>query len=581
MTLCPVDGVNSERHSVAVPALTSKLASHAAQRLLRLPQPLSRTVTVERDVRIPMPDGVVLLADRYLPEVMEAAPTVLVRTPYGRRVTATWLYGRPLAERGFQVVVQSVRGTGGSGGEFVPHLNERDDGLATVRWIRAQPWFDGRLAATGMSYLGYAQWAMADEAGYDALCLQVTMPAFDGPLYDGGAFALGLALPWTDVMTRLLTGAPRTPAKGKRRLNPLRANPDLEAGLATLPLGAGDRVATGERVGFYQDWLAHRPGDDYWEPLSHAARVADVKAPVTMRTGWHDVFLPWMLRDYAALVAAGNPPRLTIGPWRHLSPGLMRGVARETVDFLSEQLLGAAPRPGGPVRYFVTGADEWRYAETWPPVGTVEREWHLRAAGELLGDGGSSAHPGPEPPAGSASRIVYDPADPTPSLGGPAIGGAKAVVDNRPLEHRADVLVFTSLPLAAPVDVVGTPSARVLVSADSPFHDVFVRICDVDPEGQSRNVSDRLVRLDDLPVPAGGGPREVEFELWPVAHRFAAGHRVRVLVSGGAFPRWARNQGLGEPAATGEGMRVTTISVHHDAEYASHVTMPVLPPARS
>jgi uncharacterized protein len=575
-----LDGGRTERHSGEVPAVAAKvtsnvtasLASRAAQRLLRLSQPLSRSVTVVRDVAIPMPDGVVLLADRYLPEpAASPAPTVLVRTPYGRRPMATWLYGRPLAERGFHVVVQSVRGTGGSGGGFVPQVNERADGLATVAWIRAQPWFDGRLATTGMSYLGYAQWAIADDANLDALCVQVSMPAFDGPAYDGGAFALGLNLAWAELMSR----------RGARRRNPLKPlkpSPELEAGLTTLPLREGDRVATGEHVGFYQDWLAHRPGDAYWAPQSHTDRVPAVTAPVSMRTGWYDVFLPWMLRDYAALAAAGNPPRLTIGPWRHLSPGLLRGVARETVDFLSEQLLGTAPRPGGPVRYFVTGAGEWRYAETWPPAGTVERQWTLRAAGELLSaDGGSSAHPGPVPPEGSASRFTYDPADPTPSVGGPALGGGSAVADNRALEHRSDVLVFTSLPLAAPVDVIGTPTARILVSSDNPNHDLFVRICDVDPEGQSRNVSDRLIRLDD--VPFTDGPREAVLELWPLAHRFATGHRIRVQVSGGAFPRWARNPGTGEPPATATRLVPQTVSVHHDTAHPSFVILPVVPPS--
>ena len=545
-----------------------------------------------------MPDGVVLLADRYVgrstgPGIGDdprngtsngasdrvAPPTVLVRTPYGRSGTWAQLYGPALAERGFQVLIQSVRGTAGSGGRFVPRSQERDDGLATVRWIREQPWFGDRLAGTGISYLGYALWAIADEAGLDAICLQATMPSLSEPLYDGGSFALGIALPWTTMMSRT------QPLLG--RLRNRFGDRELDAGLDRLPLADSDRVAVGRHVDFYQDWLSHGPDDAYWTTQSHTGRVPAVKAPVSMRTGWYDVYLPWMLRDYAALCAAGNRPRLTIGPWGHVSPGLLRGIPRETVDFLSEHLLDAPPRAGGEVRYHVTGADEWRATDTWPPPGAQDQVWSLGAAGALtpLAAPGAAPLPLPEPtpspepgsaPVGSASVFGYDPDDPTPAVGGPMILADVTSVDNRDLEQRRDVLVFTSLPLLADVDVIGTPRARLSVSADNRHHDVFVRLCDVHPDGSSMNLGGRLVRMDD--VAAGpDGVREAVLELWPAAHRFAAGHRIRVQVSGGAHPRYARNPGTGEPLATATRTAPATIAVHHDARLTSSITLPVHP----
>jgi predicted acyl esterase len=502
------------------------------------------------------------------------------------------LYGRALAERGFQVIIQSVRGTAGSGGRFVPRLQERDDGLATVRWIREQPWFGGRLAGTGVSYLGYALWAIADEAGLDAVCVQATVPDPAEPLYDGGGFALGIALPWAAMISR----SPSVLAHLRNR----RPNRDLQAGLGRLPLADGDRLTVGRRLDFYQDWLSHRPDDEYWAARSHTSRVRAVTAPVSMRTGWYDVYLPWMLRDYAALCAAGNPPRLTIGPWSHTSPGLLRGIPRETVEFLSEHLLDAPPRVGGPVRYHVTGANEWRDADRWPPPGGVDQRWLLGAAGALIPvpitvGGNPDLHrqardvtrgdPAPwndarhgDPvvpdPVVSASAFRYDPADPTPALGGPTLLTDQTSVDNRELERRCDVLVFTSLPLLADVVMIGTPTARVTVSSDNRHHDLFVQLCDVHPDGSSMNLGGRLIRLDDMD-PAADGTREARLDLWPAAHRFAAGHRIRVQVSGGAHPRYARNPGTGAPLATATRTAASTVTVHHDPRNPSSITIPV------
>jgi putative CocE/NonD family hydrolase len=295
-----------------------------------------------------------------------------------------------------------------------------------------------------------------------------------------------------------------------------------------------------------------------------------------MRTGWHDIFLPWMLRDHATLTAAGNQPRLTIGPWGHSSVGLMRGIPRETIDFLSERLLDAAPRTGGRVRYHVTGAGEWRDANTWPPPGIQDQDWSLRAVGEFAAPD-PAPRKGPAPDGTAAASVFrYDPLDPTPAVGGPAITAGRFAVDNRELEQRPDVLVFTSPPLTADLDVIGTPRATLTVSADNRHHDVFVRLCDVHPDGTSLNVSDRLVRLDDVD-PGPAGVRQARLELWPTAHRFAAGHRLRVQVSAGAHPRYARNLGAGEPLATATATAPSTITVHHDDRHLSTLTLPIGP----
>ena len=532
----------------------SKLVSHVLQRAFELPDPDTRDVSIRRDVAVTMDDGVILLADHYSPRPLRtgpsAPPVVLVRSPYGRRGVFAALYGRVLAERGFQVFLQSCRGTADSGGDFVPQLNEQRDGLSTVHWLREQAWCNGTIASSGMSYLGYTQYATAThpEADIAALALQVTMADLGETIVGNGSFSLANSLGWC---RSIILQASR---RGRIRLladrGPLTP---LTRALDLLPLQDGDKAATGRTVGWYQDWLANPSADlDFWRRQSHRDQVPQIAAPISMLTGWYDLFLPWMLRDYAALVAAGNPPELTIGPWRHGSKGHGRAIPGTTIRFLRSRLIGEASDRAAPVHVYMTGEGEgWRDLPIWPPA-TEPIDWQLDS-GRLST---TQAEEG-------SSTFRYDPADPTPSLAGPMLAGKAAVVDNTEHEARGDVLCFTSPALDSHLEVAGVPTVALSVSADSLHHDVFVRLCDVDDLGRSWNVCDRLQRLDADQQLGHDGRRTVELELWPTLHRFAAGHRLRLQVSAGAHPRYARNPGNGEPLASATGLQAVTITVHH------------------
>ncbi len=539
----------------------------ALQRIFALEAPDTRDLSVRRDVAIPMDDGVVLLADHYAPRPLhlgnQAPPVVLVRSPYGRRGIFAALYGRVLAERGFQVVIQSCRGTAGSGGGFVPQVNEQRDGIATVRWLREQPWCNGTIASAGMSYLGYTQYATAvhPEADIAALALQVTMADLGETTFGSGALSLANALGWARMMSL------RSTVKGRLRL--LTRRGEVQQAFSAIPLETSDLLAAGHTIGWYQDWLANPSPDlPFWRRQSHRDDVPGITAPMSMLTGWYDLFLPWMLRDYAALAAAGNAPELTIGPWRHASLGHGRAIPATTIDFLRRRVLGhparltsrTTSRTTSPVRIYVTGADPvWRDLPAWPPTASPQT-WHLDAT-RLLS----------EPDGTGSTTFRYDPADPTPSVAGPMLEGSDAVVDNADHERRRDVITFTSEPLAETLEFIGTPTVQLRVAADNHNHDVFVRLCEVDAQNRSWNVCDRLKRLDDVP-PDADGTRTVRIELWPCAHRVAAGHRLRLQVSGGAHPRYARNFGGGEPLATATRLHPATIAVHHTG---SCLTLPV------
>jgi putative CocE/NonD family hydrolase len=279
-----------------------------------------------------------------------------------------------------------------------------------------------------------------------------------------------------------------------------------------------------------------------------------------------------MLEDFAALDAAGRETQLIIGPWAHTSPGLVAAGMREALGWLRKHLLGddRLVRPDR-VRVFVTGervGDGWRALECWPPPGTGEqRLW--------LADGGRLYPFAPDDAAADGYR--YDPADPTPSLGGPLLLARHPVVDNAPLEARSDVLTYTTAPLAHPAEAIGVARVALHMRASAPYFDVFARVCDIDRDGVSRNVCDALARVSpDRFAQAPDGSWPVAFDLWPMGHRFAAGHRICLQVSSGAHPRYARHPGTGEDPMTATELRAVDVELLHGAEHASHLVLPAI-----
>jgi putative CocE/NonD family hydrolase len=533
------------------------------ERWLRLPPATHALGGVARDFAIPADDGTPLLANMWWPRADGPVPTLLVRSPYGRAGLFGALFAT-FARRGARVVVQSCRGTFGSGGTFRPQFDDRDDGLATIRWIERQPWFDGRLAMTGPSYLGYVQWAVADAAGESLrlLCPHITMSNLASHWYHGGSFALDDALGWSCMVT---TQERRWAALGRLFRSHERA---VARHIDALPLAALDERIVGRRIDFWRDFIEHASIDDpFWASANHSARVARVKVPVAMVTGWYDIFLPTQLADWRALADAGNPPHLLVGPWTHTTPAGFAAQLRETHAALRAHVFGEpAELRKEPVRVQLMGSDEWRDFASWPPPGYRPRTWYLHAGGRL-----SLALPGESAP----DRYVYDPADPTPIAGGTLLSNQAGRRDQARVEARGDVLTYTSDVLATDVDVIGDVHARIHVASSLDFFDVFVRLCDVDARGRSTNVCDGIQRVDARIRRDDAGAVAVDIALWPTAQRFRAGHRIRVQVASGAHPRFIRNLGTGEPIATATAMRAAEQAVHHDPHRASSVLLPI------
>lgn len=534
------------------------LGDAAISRALRLPK-ASSSYRVEEGLRVPMRDGIDLIADRYVP-TGEVLGTVLVRSPYGRRPPYSNLYARVFAERGYQVVMQSCRGTFGSGGSSPEISAEPNDAQDTVAWLREQPWFTGTFATVGMSYLGWTQWALLADAPKELVASVITVGPNDASriFRSTGAFALQSAVFWANAVstqeehgwfTSLLVGA----LNGKRRTT---------AAIDGLPLLDTAEKVFDNRAPYFREWVEHEDvTDDYW--AANRAPVTNANVPILLTGGWQDTFLEQTLDQYQELAARGANVALTIGPWTHVETMINAGdtVTSEALDWLDTHLARRNQiQRSANVRIFVTGKDEWRDFASWPPA-TTEQQWHLRSGGTLTRDGATA----PEP----SSTFRYDPHDPTPSIGGRTLDTVAGRHDNKGREERDDVITFTSEPLTHDLEVAGTPTIELHHQSDTPFSDISVRICEVDSHGASTAITDAYRRLRET-------DSDLTLDADPLHHVFAAGSRIRVQLAGGAYPQYDRNLGTGEPAATGTTMRGSDHLIPHGPDTPARITLPVV-----
>jgi putative CocE/NonD family hydrolase len=532
----------------------------SVSRVLRLPAP-STGYRVHRGLPVPMRDGVTLRADHYAPDTDRPLGTILVRGPYGRAFPFSIIYARVYAARGYHVVFQSVRGTFGSGGEFVPMVHEVEDAADTVAWLREQTWFTGTFGTIGLSYLGFTQWALLADPPPELAAAVVTVGPHDLHMssWGSGAFALNDFLGWSDMVANQETSA-------LNRLKfQLRARRRLTGAVSGVPLGEAGRSLLGQGSPWYESWVEHPDADDpFWERMRMTAALDRCAVPVLLLSGWQDIFVDQTIAQYRQLRDRGVDVAMTIGPWTHeqMVTKAAGSTAAETLEWLGAHLArstGGQERPD-PVRVYITGRSRpgWVGVPDWPPATSGQR-FYLQPGGRL----GAEA---PQP-AAAPSVFRFDPADPTPTVGGRLLTRDSGYREDTGLALRDDVLSFTSAALQAPLCVCGHPVVELAYETDNPDFDVFVRLSEVDAQGRSRNVSDGFGRFHSAP----DGP--IRLELDPVAHRFSTGSRLRVLVAGGCHPRFARNLGTGEPAITGRAMRASTHSVRHGD--CSTLTLPV------
>jgi putative CocE/NonD family hydrolase len=544
-------------------------------------------VTIEYDVEVPMRDGVVLRADVYRPGGDAPWPVIVARTPYSKTDHFELQFLDPLlaARRGFIAVVQDVRGRFASEGEFLPLVHEATDGADTVEWAAALPGSNGSVGMWGLSYLGNVQWQAAAQRPTALRAIAPERTFRDpraGLAFRGGAHELGLVRSWAIMAGFDLLGRRYADDEQEltKRLLSLAAAADGIPGPTYLELPTGTDPI-----------IARHDLPNLADPKSMAA--ADVAAhqehvtvPSLHVAGWYDQFVQPTIDNYLA-AAQGTPAKLVIGPWNHMGQASQQGdinfglagngyaidfqtsILDLTFDWLHSWLTaGQAPDDDLPVKIYVMGANEWRSEPEWPLSHAVDTRFFLGDEGDLTPQG--------EVPA-STLIYQYDPADPVPTVGGPTVmpHPPAGSFDQRVVEERPDVLVFTSDALTEDVEVTGRVTATVTAATDGPTTDWVVRLCDVHPDGRSYIIVDGITRVETIP----GEAATVEVDLWSTSMLFKKGHRIRVQVTSSCFPRWDRNLNTAEGARTGE-MRVATQTVHVGGRSPSFVTLPVVPSGR-
>ena len=545
------------------------------------------------DVRIPMRDGVETSADIWLPLEEGSYPVILMRTPYlkTRALLENPQFGRYFAGRGYVWAVQDVRGRGDSDGEYGFYAADRLDGYDTIEWLARQPWSNGKVGMMGVSYLGAVQWLAAREKPPHLRCIVSTAPGGFNANHNwqNGALLMEWALTWTNtVMGRILQG-------------PNAAGIDWDRVYAHRPLLTMDE-AMGRKMWLYRDFVQYPDHDPYWKDIHFGPETFEqIDIPALHVAGWFDGDQPSGMYNWRGMrehSPARDKQHLLLGPWTHRQTFLGGGTSLGEMEFSGDSIVdnkalhleffdhylrGNADRFDFPrARIYVMGDNRWRDFDEYPPSQAQFRKIFLHSGGRansLLGDGSLNwTPPGDEPTDG----FTYDPQHPVPGY----LGEESLPLDQRPIEVRDDVLVYTSEVLTERVEFIGNPKLVLYAASDAKDTDFTAKLIDVYPD-------QRAVRLGTLPCGVvrarfrngygepqfleAGKVEKYEIPLWDLAHTFLPGHRIRIEVSSSAYPFVAPNQNTGNPIATDTEWKVAHQTIHHDQRYPTHLLLPVMP----
>ena len=558
------------------------------------------------DQKVPMRDGVNLSVDVVLPKGPGPFPVVLLRNPYESDSQKSLDRGVWWAEHGYAWVSGDCRGRYESEGEFYPYHPDGPDGHDTLNWIAKQSWSDGKIGTAGSSYGGLFQWQLAPLGSPHLKAMAphvICDDYFSNYHYVGGAFQLGLSL------LAAITFNTNTPVPG---YGPIFDNGRT---LRHLPLIDLDLETIGKKIPWYRDWITHPTYDEYWKEIDTSLQYSKIDAPVFIRCGWFDAYPDGTFRMWQGMTQHGKTEKarrsqkVLMGPWSHAEPD---GTRLGDLDFGPDSYIqiieeekrwfdywlkgidnGVMDEP--PIKIFVMGANEWRYESEWPLARTRFTPYYLHSGGRgnsLAGDGKLSPEsPGEEEP----DHYDYDPERPVPSIGGnlstsswawsregeePIIAGP---MDQRVIERRDDVLVYTSDELSEDLEVTGPLEVVLYAASSARDTDFTARLVDVYPEGHSPVMAEGIIRaryrkgFTQAELLEPGKVEEYRIQLYPTSNVFKAGHRMRVDISSSNFPRFSRNLNTGEDVATGTRMEVAHQTVLHTSQYPSHIVLPIIP----
>lgn len=537
---------------------------------------------IEKTVSTVMSDGVRLTSTLVLPDSSGSYPAILVRTPYGRYQHLE--EARFWASNGYAVVVQDARGKFDSEGEYLPFINEHGDGMATLDWMSDQGWCNGNIGMWGSSYLAFCQLVLAS-TGHPALKTIIPISGWlqeGGTITNGGANHIMLSIPW------ILHEESQT----KRSI----ADVDLDELFEYLPL-----INVFSSLGI-ESRIWNRSFD--FAPLE-AFRAGDIRIPALHITGWNDFVHDAALNVYTQVARnAGSTQKLLVGPWIHdqfytmytevgdEDFGPASAMGRKGLQELAlkwfDQILKkdeAAVSDWPPARLFVMGANEWKDYDGWPPPNILRVKYYLNSisgANGIEGDGSLSEEP---PDRESHDSYVFDPMNPVPTYGGANFHfflHLSGVKDQREIEERRDVLVYTSPPLPEDIEIVGPIQTVLYAATEGRDTDFTAKLVEVRKGGYARIIEEGIIRAS---YRNGGGARELlepgtiyrlTVELGSTAIRIPKGHSIRLEISSSNFPKYDRNPNTGEDPLEAKALKTVRQKIYHGGKYSSHVVLPVI-----
>lgn len=546
--------------------------------------------SVQPDIGVPMRDGIRLATDIYLPSSRGPFPAVLMRTPYSKQEMKP--AGEFFARYGFAVAVQDTRGRHKSEGAFYPFRNEMADGVDFARWVRRQSWCNGKLGGFGASYLGFTQWAMAGgDAGLTSISPAfITANLYEG-IYQNGAFGQLTFLHWS------LTS--------NGRYGDMRGAARIKSGFGSFPLIGSDDAA-GKDIDFYNDWVDHPEPDAYWQGMSIAGGRGSIATPAFLVAGWYDFFVDAQIRDFQSIRHGGSEAaragcKILIGPWGHgfysrnlenygIKPKWGEVIPfeyiRDSKAWLDYSLKGV--RNGwerrAPVRAFVLGDNQWRDEREWPPARSSYRTYYLHSGGKAATARGDGTLALSRPTAREPfDEFVFDPRNPVPTAGG-GHGDIRSSgpADQREVEKRPDVLVYSTAALQQPLLVMGPVRVRLFASSTAADTDFTAKLVDVFPDERAVILCEGIVRAryrNGLSRPELMRPGTVygfDIEVGHTAVRLKARHRIRLEISSSNSPRYDVNPNTGRPIATERDTLRATQRVFHTPDAASALILPVV-----
>jgi putative CocE/NonD family hydrolase len=598
----------------------------------RFPPPEPKyQVVIERSVPIPMRDGVRLSTDLYRPVGLAGRlPVILMRTPYGKQrfrrkeslAVYRWTGPHEFAGQGYVVAVQDVRGRYESDGLFVLNGNtESEDGFDAIEWLGKQSWSSGKVGTYGCSYLGenQIQAARLRSSHHAAMIAQAAGGAYRfGAFLMGGAVELSTGFGWfwnngTKIFAKPPTAWPAAvwaEYSDRFTLTPTPPRPDYQRAWSTLPL-IGMVTRAGGMPSDFDDFVSHEPGDPWWDRFGYAKPTDRFDVPAIHVNSWYDLGVKDtqelfnLFRTNALSPRSGQNQILIVSPTSHCGSEFVTAptivgeldLGDAQLDYWGIYLRwfdhwlkgadnGATSIPK--VQLYVMGKNQWRAEQEWPLSRAKSVEYFLDSDGRANSRHGTGRLVLNKPGQGPPDRYTYDPATPVPSVGGPVCctGTADApegAFDQSTVEIRADVLVYTTPPLVAGVEVTGPVSLVLYVSSDARDTDFTGKLVDVHPSGRAYNVQEGILRaryrdgFDRKVWMEPGKVYQVRVDLQTTSHWFAPGHQIRLEVSSSNFPRFDRNLNTGGRNYDESKWVVARNAVRHTRQYPSRLVLPVVP----